>query len=72
MEWFFKNLTWEEENMLITEWNQDEALKVRFEEGLEQGREEARKLTFSLVNQAGSMEELKKMFETAFTATGAN
>ena len=58
--------------MLITEWNQDEALKVRFEEGLEQGREEARKLTFSLVNQAGSMEELKKMFETAFTATGAN
>ncbi|MDR0630376.1 MAG: hypothetical protein LBG24_12230 [Treponema sp.] len=42
LEWFFKNLTREEENMLITEWNQDEALKVRFEEGLEQGREEAR------------------------------
>jgi predicted transposase YdaD len=27
-------------NMLITEWNWDDALAVRFEEGMEKGREE--------------------------------
>jgi hypothetical protein len=27
-------------NMLLTEWNMDDALEVRFEEGMEEGREE--------------------------------
>jgi predicted transposase YdaD len=36
---FWQSLTQEEMNMLATEWNMEDALEVRFEEGLETGRE---------------------------------
>jgi flagellar biosynthesis/type III secretory pathway protein FliH len=55
--------------MLITEWKWKDALQVAREEGREDGREEARKddkrQFFSLINQAKSLDELKRLLETS-------
>jgi flagellar biosynthesis/type III secretory pathway protein FliH len=68
---FFENLSPEEVNMLTTEWNLEDAIKVAREEGREDGWEECREkyseLFSSLINEAKSMDDLKKMFETTFT-----
>ena len=71
----------EVENMLLTEWNWDDALQVRWEEGWEEGREkgreegiekgiekgveEDRKWVMSLLEQGMSPEELKRIIETS-------
>jgi hypothetical protein len=55
-------------NMLFTEWNQDDALAVRYEEGMEDGRDEgvaigeARGMekVFSLLEQGVSLAEAKQ------------
>jgi hypothetical protein len=80
---FFENLSQEEVNMLSTEWNLEDALRVCEEETREktrkEAREEARKetrketreedldLILHLMNQARSMNELKKMVEESFS-----
>jgi hypothetical protein len=59
---FFENFRPEEANMLATEWHLEDALRVREEEAWEKGRN-----TFSnLMNQAKSMDQLKKLFEASF------
>jgi hypothetical protein len=76
---FLKKHGSEVENMLLTEWNWDDALAVSKQEGWEEGweqgieksiekgrektREEDRKLVFSLIEKARSVDELKKMLE---------
>jgi hypothetical protein len=72
---FFENLSQEETNMLATEWNLEDALRVREEETWEKARKETRKETrkedrdmvFNIMNQAGSMDELKRMLEKSFS-----
>jgi hypothetical protein len=59
----------EVENMLLTEWNQDEALVVRYEEGREEGREEGigigrsreRKELLALLESGVSLAEAKNL-----------
>jgi hypothetical protein len=74
---FFENLSMEERKMLAAEWKLEDALRVRWEEGLEEGIEkgikrgiekginEDRKWIMSLLEQAKSVDELKRMIETA-------
>jgi hypothetical protein len=66
---FLKEHGSEVENMLLTEWNWDDALQVRWEEGLEEGWdkgiEKDRKWIMSLFGQVGSMDELKQIIESA-------
>ncbi|MDR2555944.1 MAG: hypothetical protein LBC64_11025 [Fibromonadaceae bacterium] len=50
----------EVENMLLSEWDQDEALAVRYEEGREEGRNEAREELFALWEKGISLAEAKK------------
>jgi hypothetical protein len=68
---FFENLSPEEANMLTTEWNLEDALRVREEEAWEETRMETRKegrdMVFNIVNQARSMDELKEMLEKSFS-----
>jgi flagellar biosynthesis/type III secretory pathway protein FliH len=51
-------------NMLFTEWNMDDALAVRYEEGIEDGMEKGRaegmEKVFSLLEQGVSLTEAKK------------
>ena len=51
-------------NMLMTEWNWDDALAVRFEEGLEEGmekgRDNERKYVLELLGRGLSPEEVKQ------------
>ncbi|MDR1219318.1 MAG: Rpn family recombination-promoting nuclease/putative transposase [Treponema sp.] len=65
---FLKKHGSEVENMLLTEWKWKDALQVRWEEGWEKGKEETRKEDkrqfSSLVNQAKSLDELKRLLET--------
>jgi hypothetical protein len=63
---FFENLSQEETNMLAAEWNMEDALRVREEETWEKARKEDRDLFSNLMERAGSMDELKKMFEKSF------
>jgi flagellar biosynthesis/type III secretory pathway protein FliH len=71
---FFENLSPEEENMLATEWNLDDAIKVAreearedaLEEGRKEGREEGREWFSSIIKQSKSMDDLKRMFESTF------
>jgi hypothetical protein len=57
--------------MLATEWNLEDAIRVAREETWEKARKETRKedrdLFSNLMNRARSMDELKKMFEDAFS-----
>jgi predicted transposase/invertase (TIGR01784 family) len=54
-------------NMLLTEWNQDEAIEVAreeaLEEGLEQGREEGREEILKLFERGLSIEEIKEKLQ---------
>ncbi|MDR2555918.1 MAG: hypothetical protein LBC64_10895, partial [Fibromonadaceae bacterium] len=58
----------EVENMLLSEWDQDEALAVRYEEGREEGfdmglskgREEGHEELFALWEKGVSLEEARK------------
>jgi hypothetical protein len=64
---FFENLSPEEANMLAKEWDFDEELRVRKEEGREEGWENGRALFSRLIDQAKSIDDLKKMFEASFS-----
>jgi hypothetical protein len=48
--------------MLTAEWNLEDAIKVIREESWEKGRE----LFSSIMSQAKSMDEMKKIFETTY------
>ena len=54
-------------NMLFAEWNMEDALAVRFEEGREEGREEGseeeRKYFLGLLDQGLPIEEIRKRLE---------
>jgi hypothetical protein len=71
---FLKKNASEVLNMLMTEWNWDDALDVRFEEGREEGRvegreegrEEERKYVLDLLNQRLSPDEIKKRLQARF------
>jgi hypothetical protein len=69
LEWFFNNLTMEEENMLAAEWNLEEALEVRAEEawedGIEEGIEQEREWIRGLLKQVKTVDELERMIDTA-------
>lgn len=81
---FFEKLSPEEVNMLVAEWNLEDAIKVAREEereealekgigiGIEKGasktKEEDKKLIFDIMSKAKSMEEAQRMFEATFTA----
>jgi hypothetical protein len=56
---FLENLSPEEVNMLATEWNMEDALRVREEEGIQRGRREGeqRKAT-----------EILKLFDAGYSA----
>lgn len=58
----------EVKNMLLTEWNWDDALQVRWQEGIEKGREkgreEERNWIMSLLAQGKSADELKQIIES--------
>jgi len=53
--------------MLLTEWNQDEAIEVAREEGREEGREETREeerhYFLELLNQGLTIEEIKERLQ---------
>jgi DNA-binding transcriptional regulator/RsmH inhibitor MraZ len=49
------------ENMLLTEWNRDDALQVRWEEGWES----ADKRFSELVSNAKTLDDLKRLMETS-------
>jgi hypothetical protein len=51
--------------MLLTEWKWEDALQVRWEDGREDGREETQELVYKLIDQAKSMDELKRLMETS-------
>lgn len=63
---FFEKLTQEEVNMLATEWNLEDAIRVAREEAQEKDRD----MVFDIMRQAKSLEELKKMLETSFGEPG--
>jgi flagellar biosynthesis/type III secretory pathway protein FliH len=70
---FFEELSMEEQNMLATEWDWNEAVRVSREEGREEGWEdgredgieEDRKWIMGLLEQANTVDELKRMIEAA-------
>ena len=49
--------------MLMVEWDMDKALAVRYEEGMEQGREKEREYFLQLLNQGLSVDEIKHRLE---------
>jgi hypothetical protein len=61
---FFETHSSEVFNMLLTEWNQDEALEVAREEGYEDGREEgmkkSRQYFLEMLGQGLTIEEMKR------------
>jgi predicted transposase/invertase (TIGR01784 family) len=57
---FFDEHSSEVFNMLLTEWNWDDALEVAREEGHEEGREESRQHFLELLNQGLTIEEIKR------------
>ncbi|MCL2007342.1 MAG: hypothetical protein FWG77_04580 [Treponema sp.] len=58
--------------MLMVEWNMDDALAVRYEEGVEdgvekgvkKGKQELQKYVLELIDQGLSPEEIKKRLES--------
>jgi len=50
-------------NMLLMEWNQDEAIEVAREEGREEAREEDRHYFLELLNQGLTIEEIKERLQ---------
>ncbi|GBU29225.1 hypothetical protein R84B8_02789 [Treponema sp. R8-4-B8] len=50
--------------MLLTEWNQDEAIEVAREEAREEGREEERNYFIELLNQGLTKEEIIERLQT--------
>jgi hypothetical protein len=81
---FFEELSMEEQNMLATEWDWNEAVRVSREEawedgwekgeekGKRDGWEEAGKSFFDLIGRAESMDDLKKMVEVSLTKRQSN
>jgi hypothetical protein len=51
-------------NMLMTEWNLDDAKEVWFEEGKEEGLEEEREHLLALLDEGLPVEEIKKRLTT--------
>ena len=64
---FFETHSTEVFNMLLTEWNIEEAKEVWFEEGreegMEKGREDERKYVLELFRQGLALEEIKRCLE---------
>jgi hypothetical protein len=46
-------------NMLMTEWNWEDALEVRWEEGREEGLEEGQNMILKLMRQGYSVEQIE-------------
>jgi hypothetical protein len=67
LEDFLEKLSPEEVNMIATEWNLEDAIKVAQEEAWEECREKERKLFSGLMEQAESMDDLRQMFAATFT-----
>jgi hypothetical protein len=65
---FFEKLSMEEQKMLAAEWKLEDALQIRWEEGLEEGIEKGiekeRKWIISLLAQGKSADELKHIIES--------
>ncbi|MCL2008356.1 MAG: Rpn family recombination-promoting nuclease/putative transposase [Treponema sp.] len=59
-------------NMLMVEWNMDDALAVRFEEGVEEGQQKLQKYVLELIDQGLSREEIKKRIEAYCNKAGGN
>jgi len=55
--------------MLFTEWNLDDALAVRYEEGVEDGIEKGREELFALLEKGVSLAEAKKLFHISTTCS---
>ena len=49
--------------MLLTEWNWDDALAVRYEEGREEGEEKGQEYVVGLLEQGFSLEEIKQQLK---------
>jgi flagellar biosynthesis/type III secretory pathway protein FliH len=49
--------------MLLTEWNQDEAIEVAREEGIEEGLEQGREEILKLFERGLSIEEIKEKLQ---------
>jgi hypothetical protein len=70
---FLKEHISEVENMSLLEWTLEDALQVSKEEGIEEGlekgredgREETQELVYKLIDQAKSMDDLKRLLETS-------
>jgi accessory colonization factor AcfC len=61
--------------MLATEWNLEDAIQVAREETWEKARKQDRDMVFNIMNQARSMDEIKRMLEESFSGkanTGNN
>jgi hypothetical protein len=65
---FLKEHGSEVENMLLTGWNWDDALQVRWEEGWKEGEEKAEKWFSELVSNAKTLEDLKRLMETPLSS----
>ena len=55
-------------NMLMTEWNWDDALEVRWEEGREEGRGEGANMVLELMEQGYTSEQIRAMLSARTTA----
>jgi hypothetical protein len=60
----------EEQKMLADEWNLEDALRIRWEDGLEKGIEKDREWIMGLLGQAKTVDELKWMIESSPPLTG--
>jgi hypothetical protein len=67
---FFENLSMEEQKMLAAEWNLEDALRIRWEDGIEKGIEKEREWIMGLLGQAKTVDELKWMIESSPPLTG--
>jgi hypothetical protein len=67
---FFEKLSQEEVNMLATEWNLEDAIRVAREETREKTWKEDRSIVFDIIKQAKSMDELKQLLEASFEEHG--
>jgi hypothetical protein len=56
-------------NMLLTEWNWDDALAVQKEEGWEEGLEEGQNMVLELLDQGYTPEQIRAKLKTSSTKT---
>jgi hypothetical protein len=66
---FFDQNSKEIFNMLMTEWNWDDAKEVWFEEGVEKGIEKERQYFLNLLNQGLSLDEIRQRLDSRMIIT---